>query len=66
MVILSPQLRKIRLLLYSGDSMKTIAFRMHISEATAKAYAHALYQRLGVINRTDMMSREIARLSHWE
>jgi len=39
-------------LLARGDSMKTIGRRLNISPSTAKAHLNAIYQRMGVHNRS--------------
>jgi hypothetical protein len=54
---------ELKALLLTGLSGKDIAFRMGITLGTYKAYAHRLYEKLGVSNRTELMAAEIDRLA---
>lgn len=59
-----PQQDKLQnLLLYTSLSNKQIAHKMGICEGSIKVMAGALYKRLGVANRVELMYKEIMRLS---
>lgn len=56
---MSPRLRQVMLLLASGRSRKEIAGELGISLHTANEYIAAVYSRLGVHSRAELMARFI-------
>lgn len=58
---LSPRLRETLELLLAGNSIKQIAVRLGLSRHTINDYQKALYARLGVATRGELLSRHYAR-----
>lgn len=52
--VLTPRERTIVALAMRGTRNRDIAARLGITEGTVKVYLHALYQKLGVDNRTEL------------
>ena len=47
--------REVALLIVDGLTVKQIAHRLMLSEGTVKLHLHAVFQKLGVSNRSDMV-----------
>lgn len=58
---LSHRLRQTLDLLLAGDGAKQIAHKLDLSAHTVKDYIKALYRRLNVSSRAELMSRYVAR-----
>lgn len=54
LAVLTPRERTIVALAMRGTRNRDIAARLGITEGTVKVYLHALYQKLGVDNRTEL------------
>lgn len=54
---LSPRQREVGLWLAQGASLREISARLHISERTVGAHARALYDKLGVHNRAQLVNK---------
>ena len=48
--------------LYGKQSLKEIAWDLHISMFTVRFHARNIYRKLGVQGRTDLLAKEIERL----
>ncbi len=55
MAELTPQQYKVLFYLTEGWLNKQIAYDLHISEATVKAHITAIFRKLGVTNRTQVV-----------
>lgn len=56
-MVLSPRQREIGLLLAQGASFAEVARRLGVSERTAQAHTRALYDKLDVHNRAELVNR---------
>jgi len=54
---LSGRERQVAALIYGGHSNKIIGRKLNIREGTVKQHAHAIYRKLGVRNRSEIVIR---------
>jgi two-component system nitrate/nitrite response regulator NarL len=54
---LSSRERQVSNLICCGDSNKIIGRKLNIREGTVKQHAHAIYRKLGVRNRSEIVIR---------
>jgi len=53
---LSPREREVAFLAAEDTSIKQLAHRLHVSEGTVKLHLHAIFRKLGVTRRTDLIA----------
>jgi DNA-binding NarL/FixJ family response regulator len=55
--MLTNRQQEVATLVCDGLSNKMIARKLGVSEGTVKVHLHAIYRKLGVLSRTDLMVR---------